>query len=1141
MTSEKYFHKMCQINVGGLSNHCRIAIDKYISDNKIDILALQEVGDVAKEEEEEDVFTNMTSVWHHGCHGVGLSITSKFKPELVKELSVSGIDSVFSLCNIANKGILVVSCYCRPEISSTKSLKLLLKNLDDAWSWCLDRKIKSMIVFGDFNARSCNWGDSINNPRGKLLSNYLEEKSHISLHSAATQTFLTSNGGSVIDLTLSYGDVTNILSAPWTENCYSLFTGAPRRGHLPVFTILEIPRGKNKARQVQDYDATDWKSWSKDMETIFSQKIANIEISEQDPEHLFTFFMENLNACNDKFIPKKSVCSHSKPFWCNSLSTLSQELQSAQKEYQFKSDPQNKVILEECKNKFQEALTQEKNRWIHKKLDGLNTKDSIEFWKRYKKQFIKQSEPSISHLYTDQSKKKLTFLDKEKEAILFDTFFTGEHLSQNSFDEDHKKAIALELSDIKNLNWNIESEGNKSELNISSDTAINASFLNGEITLEEVSAAIKDQKVSGKCCDGDKFHPIILKKLSKSPIKFLTLIFNLVLESGNWIWNSSMVSFIRKADKESYLAPGAYRPITIASYIGKIFERVLQKRLLQFCQSEKIIDEAQEGFLPQRNTSRYLYKMSASIAEARRRRMTAMLLFIDFEKAFDSVPIASLIVKLHRHGITGAFLKVIYSFLSSRQMTLKVNDYVGPLRQAREIGLPQGSVLSPLLFIIYVADLLSPKDLPVTLSGDIHSYKYADDGSILVVAKSTTACYTVMQQTCDYLNNWCKKWRLLINCSKNKTESIIMKSKDSQITIVPKLKIGSKEIKYVNKSKVLGVIIDDDLKFDQHAKATLRNCWYTWHHLSSHTTRKKGLNSVTLAILFKTAVLTKLMYAAPVWLNKNLDVFSDLMARALLKINGSQLYIPKSMAEVLVNIPPLSLTLEMVTIKFCLKGLAADNEMRAFIMQLEDTPSHPFYQHTVWVRKCIAVKKGQQCYRSINLCDLTAEELIYSKQAMDLYQCHMWDNQIRNTEITHFIGKDSFELKEDLEIVNTQNISLFPLLHQSYKRSMSSDVLDFVHGRCLLFNAYKKTLGHTLIDDCEDCGLPEDTSCHKLFECQAFDGITRTNLTTHLDHMSHMSSYPLHVIFGNVDIKASFREHVKLILSKTVSSDGYKD
>ena len=1134
MINGRQFCKLCQINIDGLSDHSKLAIDKYISDNSIEILALQEVGANLPEEE---IFSNVESSWHYGCHGVGLSINPKFKPQPVKDLSSAGIDSVFSLCTINNRGVMVASCYCRPEISSTKSLKQLLKNLDDAWSWCLNRRIKSMIVLGDFNARSTNWGDSINNPRGKVLSTYLEEKSHVSLHSAATKTFLTSNGGSIIDLTLSYGEITPFLSTPWTENCYSLFTGAPRRGHLPVFQTLEVQCSKrSKAREVLDYDAADWDGWCSEMESIFFSKLdEQNQLPELgDPSELFNFFLEKLKLCNEKFIPKKSVCHHSKPFWCDKLSKLSQELQNAQKEYQFKSDPRNKKKLEDCKTKFQEELIKEKNSWIHKKLDGLNTADSIAFWKRYKKQFVKLVEPSISHLYSDKSFKSLVFKDEDKEAILFDTFFTGKHLSQNTFDGKHQKEIELELENIISNNWDAKP---KEAQNIAND---DISFLNDEITYSDVLESIKLQKTAGKCCDGDKFHPIFFKKLSKAPVMFLTLLFNQVLKSGNWIWNSSMVSFIRKADKDSYLVPGAYRPISITSYVGKIFERVLQKRLLQLCQQENIIDEAQEGFLPQRNTTRYLYKMTASIAEAKRRKLTAMLLFIDFEKAFDSVPIASLIVKLHRYGVSGLFLRLIFAFLNSREMTLKINEYIGPLRKVGTCGLPQGSVLSPLLFIIFVADLLSPKDLPPTLSGQIHCYKYADDGSILVVAESTTSCHAIMQQACNYLNGWCKKWQLVINCSKNKTESIIMKSKDSVTTIVPKLKIGSKDVQYVRKSKVLGVIIDEELKFDHQAKAILKSCWFTWHRLSNKTTRKKGMNSLTLAILFKTAVMTKLFYAAPVWLNNNLHMFSDLMSRALLKINGGQVHTPKVIAETVANIPPLSLTLEMVTIKFYLKALTADNEMKAFIMQLEEIPTHPFYNHSIWTRRYIAVKNNQQSYRSIALHELSTGDLYYTKETMNLYQCHKWDEYIRGSEVVHFMGKEAYKSAEDLGKVKTQNITKFPLLHRWDKRRFTSDILDFLHGRCLRFNRFKMTLGQSTSDHCEDCGMAEDTSTHKLFECQTFHGTTRDNLLKQLTEADDLSNYKLYVLFGDVDVKHAFRDHVQHILLGTVSSDGYK-
>ena len=93
-------------------------------------------------------------------------------------------------------------------------------------------------------------------------------------------------------------------------------------------------------------------------------------------------------------------------------------------------------------------------------------------------------------------------------------------------------------------------------------------------------------------------------------------------------------------------------------------ERVLQRRLILYCQHNSIIDNAQVGFLPNRNTSRYLYQMTSSIMEAKRRKIQAIILLIDFQKAFDSVPVSSMIFKLKQHGICGLFLRLVHSFLS---------------------------------------------------------------------------------------------------------------------------------------------------------------------------------------------------------------------------------------------------------------------------------------------------------------------------------------------------------------------------------------------------------------------------------------------------------------------------------------------
>ena len=585
--------------------------------------------------------------------------------------------------------------------------------------------------------------------------------------------------------------------------------------------IILQPRTQDTRRFTFDYDSADWVGWSTELKEKFRDALLS---DNEDPHEMFRDFLSIINGCCDKFIPKKQLCKHSKPFWSSSLSDKSKKLQNAQKRFKQRSDPTNKKLLDESKRDFQDALVSEKNQWIHKKLEGLNTKDSMDFWKRYKRQFCPRPDNGMGHLLKPGTS-ELTQVDAEKEEILFSTFFEGFHLNNQDFDDEWLASMEEHVTDLEDNSWNVETvcdgsreidehqpvpilEDSSQEENLDSEF-----LLNSEILFDEVVASISAQKTSGKCSDMDKFHPLLLKKLPNSAIRFLTLLFNKVLEKGDWIWSSSMVSFIRKMDKDSYLVPGSFRPITIASYVGKIMERVLQQRLLLYCQRNNVIDNAQEGFLPQRSTTRYLYKMSAAIAEARRKRLSVMLLFIDFEKAFDSVSTTAMIYKLNMYGISGAFLRLISCFLNNRSVTLKVNNFIGHRRRVGRFGLPQGSVLSPLLFIIYVADLLENVH-SVSSTVDNSSamlFKYADDGSIMVATKSTSDSFKLMQEICDRLTAWCRRWRLVINCSRNKTEAIVMKNKDT--AIVCKLHISGKEIEYVRKSKVLGVLIDEDLSF----------------------------------------------------------------------------------------------------------------------------------------------------------------------------------------------------------------------------------------------------------------------------------------------------------------------------------------
>ena len=131
----------------------------------------------------------------------------------------------------------------------------------------------------------------------------------------------------------------------------------------------------------------------------------------------------------------------------------------------------------------------------------------------------------------------------------------------------------------------------------------------------------------------------------------------------------------------------------------------MANRLELYLCSIGLIDPNQEGFSKGRNTVRYLHRLTAGIKGDISRKLTVLCLFIDFEKAFDSVWKKGLIVKLWRCGVHGCYLQTIDSFLMSRCVSLLLNGYVGPLRKCLDFGLPQGSVLSPILFKFYLHDM----------------------------------------------------------------------------------------------------------------------------------------------------------------------------------------------------------------------------------------------------------------------------------------------------------------------------------------------------------------------------------------------------------------------------------------------------
>ena len=530
--------------------------------------------------------------------------------------------------------------------------------------------------------------------------------------------------------------------------------------------------------------------------------------------------------------------------------------------------------------------------------------------------------------------------------------------------------------------------------------------------------------------------------------------------------------------------------------------------------------------------------MIANLSGIKKKKLTCIILFIDFQKAFDSVHLPTLMIKLNKLGVQGRILKLLHSFLFDRKVKLKVNDFVGEPILCSIFGLPQGSVLSPLLFIIYVADMTD--EIPQWLKERLCCYKFADDGTLLVAHQSLFQCYRLMQRLCNELSKWCQKNKLVINCDINKTEAIILKtgqplSEDNQ---PPQLHINGKNIRYVEKTKVLGVIVDDQLNFRCHAKQKLNECTRKWGLITKSTNRNHGLNIRSLTLLWKTMILTKLMYAAPLWLWKNLEVFKSFWQKAFMKMTGAFLCPNRALTEMALHLPPLEVILDVQTAKFMCKVLTSDDFLTCTLLQIEGSIPDLFHQQIVSLKEFIHWRYPEELGRRTHKVDLLEVKhkgysLHYTKEVIQMYQEHRWKrlatgrlNVLGSSNTTDRVENLLFNMGSPSKNMDKNN---FLFNHKTTKKE-DSHIMDFIHGNSPLFGNCRKRMSITNEDKCDFCQQFWDSPLHQLFWCKELQDQSHTNL---MEVITNPESYVTEVLLPkDKNVQQRFIERIRFLIDQ---------
>ena len=251
-----------------------------------------------------------------------------------------------------------------------------------------------------------------------------------------------------------------------------------------------------------------------------------------------------------------------------------------------------------------------------------------------------------------------------------------------------------------------------------------------------------------------------------------------------------------------------YRPISVLSCFSKILEKVMYKRVIKFLDTHDILTENQYGFRAGRSTQQAIIELIDKVSMAIESNEYTIGIFLDLSKAFDTVNHGILLHKLEHYGIRGNALEWFRNYLTCRRQMVNYKFTKSDMSFVT-CGVPQGSVLGPLLFLIYVNDISESSKLSTFLM-------FADDTNLFHSHKNLATLSQIANQELGKVANWLGANKLSLNV--NKTQYIIFKAKNKKISHNIEIQINNQIIEQVNSTKFLGLIMDKELTWKQHIK-----------------------------------------------------------------------------------------------------------------------------------------------------------------------------------------------------------------------------------------------------------------------------------------------------------------------------------
>lgn len=438
------------------------------------------------------------------------------------------------------------------------------------------------------------------------------------------------------------------------------------------------------------------------------------------------------------------------------------------------------------------------------------------------------------------------------------------------------------------------------------------SFLNRDtpnIDINEIQSILKQIKPF-KSPGPDSIPNILLKKLPASAVEWLTDLMNKCIKLSYWpqSFKIAKVIPILKSSKAPSEAQ-SYRPISLLNSMGKILERVIYSRIIEFVEEKNLLPSVQFGFRRGHSTTHQAMRIKKFIMKNKRLKKSVGLLLLDIEKAFDSVWHDGLIHKLIQMKFPAYLIKMIDAFIRNRKFIVHVNDAKSNYINI-PAGLAQGTCISPILYALYIADMPIPTNTQVAL--------YADDTGVYTAAKQSNTIVNRLNESMNSIEAYLRKWRIKANASK--TQAILF-TFDNKRRRVPSIRLSNSNqtINLQSSVNYLGIIFDKKLTFKEHITNSINKANKCFRALYPMLAPKSKLSTINKMLIYSAVIRPIMAYGSPIWSSAaytHTHKYNILQNKVLKTILGLPIRTPSRLIEKLTQIPQFTKFIDSVNNNF---------------------------------------------------------------------------------------------------------------------------------------------------------------------------------------------------------------------------------